>query len=80
MKALYIDCCVREEESRSAKLAQAFLENLSPEYEVTHRRLMEEALYPLTAETLRHGTPSWPRGGRTIPASASPTRSRRRTL
>lgn len=53
MKALYIDCCVRGEESRSAKLAQAFLENLSPEYEVTHRRLMEEALYPLTAETLR---------------------------
>ena len=53
MKALYIDCCVRGEESRSAKLAQAFLENLSPEDEVTHRRLMEEALYPLTAETLR---------------------------
>ena len=53
MKALYIDCCVRGEESRSARLAQAFLENLSPEYEVTHRRLMEEALYPLTAETLR---------------------------
>ena len=53
MKALYIDCCVRGEESRSARLAQAFLENLSPEYEVTHRCLMEEALYPLTAETLR---------------------------
>ena len=41
MKALYIDCCVRGEESRSAKLAQAFLENLSPDYEVTHRCLME---------------------------------------
>ena len=53
MKALYIDCCVRGAESRSARLAEAFLENLSPEYEVTHRRLMEEALYPLTAETLR---------------------------
>ena len=53
MKALYIDCCIRGEESRSARLAQAFLENLSPEYEVTHRCLMEEALYPLTAETLR---------------------------
>ena len=53
MKALYIDCCIRGEESRSARLAQAFLENLSPNYEVTHRCLMEEALYPLTAETLR---------------------------
>ena len=53
MKALYIDCCIRGEESRSARLAQAFLENLSPEYEVTRRCLMEEALYPLTAETLR---------------------------
>ena len=53
MKALYIDCCIRGEESRSARLAQAFLENLSPDYEVTHRCLMEEALYPLTAETLR---------------------------
>ena len=53
MKALYIDCCIRGEESRSARLAKAFLENLSPDYEVTHRCLMEEALYPLTAETLR---------------------------
>ena len=53
MKALYIDCCIRGEESRSARLAQAFLENLSPNYEVTRRCLMEEALYPLTAETLR---------------------------
>ena len=30
MKALYIDCCVRGEESRSARLAEAFLEDLSP--------------------------------------------------
>ena len=61
MKALYIDCCIRGEESRSARLAQAFLENLSPEYEVTHRCLMEEALYPLTAETLRQGKTDHPR-------------------
>ena len=53
MKALYIDCCIRGAESRSARLAEAFLENLSPEYAVTRRCLMEEALYPLTAETLR---------------------------
>ena len=53
MKALYIDCCVRGAESRSARLAEAFLEDLSPEYEVTRRCLMEEALYPLTAESLR---------------------------
>ena len=32
MKALYIDCCVRGAESRSARLAEAFLEELSPEY------------------------------------------------
>ena len=49
MKALYIDCCIRGEESRSARLAQAFLENLSPNYEVTHRCLMEES-FPRTAE------------------------------
>ena len=30
MKALYIDCCIRGKESRSARLAEVFLENLSP--------------------------------------------------
>lgn len=53
MKALYIDCCIRGKESRSARLAEVFLENLSPEYELTRRRLMDEALYPLTADSLR---------------------------
>ena len=53
MKALYIDCCIRGKESRSARLAEVLLENLSPEYELTRRRLMDEALYPLTADSLR---------------------------
>ena len=53
MKALYIDCCIRGKESRSARLAEVFLENLSPEYELTRRHLMDEALYPLTADSLR---------------------------
>ena len=53
MKALYIDCCIRGKESRSARLAEVFLENLSPEYELTRRCLMDEALYPLTADSLR---------------------------
>ena len=52
-QALYIDCCVRREESRTAKLAEAFLQALPEEYTVTRIDLMTEGLQPLMTDSLR---------------------------
>lgn len=48
-KALYVDCCIRGEESRTAKLAKSFLDNLQG-YEIKHLDLMKENLQPLTGD------------------------------
>lgn len=47
---LFVDCCIRGEQSRTWELAQAFLSGLSEECEVTQLRLTEQALMPLTGE------------------------------
>lgn len=52
-QALYIDCCVRREDSRTAKLAEAFLHALPEEYAVTRIDLMTEGLQPLMTDSLR---------------------------
>lgn len=44
---LYIDCCVREEQSRTAKLAEAFLSALPGDCTVTRLNLIGEGLQPL---------------------------------
>ena len=49
-KALYVDCCIRGSESRTANLAEAFLAALPKEYAVTHLNLMQEGLQPLTGD------------------------------
>lgn len=49
-KALYVDCCIRGSESRTAKLAEAFLSALPADYTVTHLNLMQEGLQPLTGD------------------------------
>lgn len=41
---LYVDCCIRGEQSRTAKLAAAFLAALPADCAVTHLNLMEENL------------------------------------
>lgn len=46
-KVLYIDCCIRGEQSRTAKLAEAFLSALPPECAVTRLDLAAEGLQPL---------------------------------
>ena len=44
-KVLFVNCCIRREESRSLKLAQKFLSFLDPnEYEVEELCLMDEPL------------------------------------
>lgn len=50
--ALFVDCCIRGEASRSRKLAEAFFANLGKDYTVKHLDLMKEGLAPLTAESL----------------------------
>lgn len=50
--ALFVDCCIRGEASRSRKLAEAFFANLGEDYTVKHLDLMKEGLAPLTAESL----------------------------
>ena len=49
-QALFVDCCIREKQSRTRDLAQAFLSSLPADCEVTHLRLTEQALMPLTGE------------------------------
>ena len=48
-KCLYIDCCIRRNESRTKQLAAAFFENLKG-YEVKHLILEEEELKPLVGD------------------------------
>lgn len=53
-EVLLVDCCVRGEQSRTARLARAFVSALDPErYHVTAVDPAKEGLRPLTGETLR---------------------------
>lgn len=47
-QVLYLDCCIRGAESRTARLASAFLNGLPEDCAVTALRLMEEGLEPLS--------------------------------
>ncbi len=49
-KALFVDCCIRREESRTKRLADSFLARLSPDYAVQRLTLMEEGLQPLMGD------------------------------
>lgn len=52
MKMLVVDCCIRGEESRTKKLYEAFLENISGDYNVEILNLNHENLVPVTREEL----------------------------
>lgn len=47
---LFVDCCIRGEQSRTLELARAFLDRLPADCQVEHLRLTEQALTPLTGE------------------------------
>ena len=49
---LYVDCCIRGEQSRTRKLAETFLAALPQEWQVTRLDLMREGLQPLMHDTL----------------------------
>lgn len=50
-EVIFIDCCIRGEQSRTAKLAEAFFAGLDQTaYHVTTLRLMEEGLRPLNGD------------------------------
>lgn len=54
-KVLFVNACVREEQSRTLKLARAFLEVYAQHHPgdvITERNLMHERLEPLYPETL----------------------------
>lgn len=51
-KALYVDCCIRGEQSRTKKLADAFLSELSGEYALTRLELAAENLSYFTRASL----------------------------
>jgi FMN-dependent NADH-azoreductase len=50
VRVLYIDCCIRREQSRTRVLAEAFLAGLQAKeaYRVERLCLMDEPLAPLT--------------------------------
>lgn len=52
IKVLYIDCCIRGEQSRTRTLSQAFLEVLGKRgnFIIDHLSLMEEPLVPLAGD------------------------------
>ncbi|MBP3485916.1 MAG: NAD(P)H-dependent oxidoreductase [Oscillospiraceae bacterium] len=51
-KALLIDCCIRKDRSRTAKLAEAFVKVLPAEYEVTRLDVAAEDLRPFDLKSL----------------------------
>ena len=51
-KALLIDCCIRKDRSRTAKLAEAFVKALPEEYEVTRLDPSAEGLRPFDLTSL----------------------------
>ena len=51
-KALLIDCCIRKDRSRTAKLAEAFVKALPAEYEVTRLDPTAEGLAPFDLQSL----------------------------
>ena len=51
-EVLLIDCCVRREQSRTARLARAFVSGLGEDFAVSVIRPDEERMRPLTGETL----------------------------
>ena len=74
---LYIDCCIRGEQSRTRKLGEAFLAALPDRWEVTRLDLMHEGLQPLMPDTLASRDESAARGELDAPGSNMRTRSRR---
>lgn len=64
---LYVDCCIRGSESRSARLAEAFLSALPENYSVTHLNLMQEGLQPLTGDFFQGRQQLLTAGDRTHP-------------
>ncbi len=52
-KLLYLDCCIREDLSRTRKLGEAFLNAVPPEWEVTRLELMAEPLVPFNGAFFR---------------------------
>lgn len=57
MRVLYVDCCIRKEESRTAQLADAFLRTLKRRYAKFTLQtvvLQDECISPLNLRMLRH--------------------------
>lgn len=52
-KVLLVDCCVRREQSRTARLARAFVAGLGEGFAVSVIRPDEERMRPLTGDSLR---------------------------
>ena len=51
-KALLIDCCIRKDRSRTAKLAEAFVKALPAEYQLTRLDVAAEGLLPFDLTSL----------------------------
>lgn len=49
-EVLFLDCCIRKEDSRTKVLANAFLDGLNKEYHITHLDLPSLNLKPLVGE------------------------------
>ena len=49
-KVLFVDCCIRGENSRTKKIANFFLSHINKDYEVTHLSLMDENLSYLSGD------------------------------
>ena len=78
-KVLYIDCCIRRENSRSKELAEFFIDQLEKtgEYVMERLCLMDENLSYFSVSFCRE-KPFWRRENSTILVSAMRTSLRRR--
>ena len=62
-KLVFIDACIRKEESRTRRIAQPIVESLARRYEITTIDLTEMPMAPLTpqtyAERMSGNVPAW---------------------
>lgn len=64
---LYVDCCIRGEQSRTHQLGEAFLAALPEGWNVTRLDLMKEGLQPLMPDTLASRDEAMARGDMNAP-------------
>ena len=74
-RLLYVDCCIRGSQSRTRRLAEAFLGALPPTWKTEILNLPEEGLPYFPARISSNGRTCWPPEIGSTPVSDTPGNS-----